>query len=81
MALRRRRIDDFLKILCLVASRGLEIRVSSTSFQKSNIGWPQHTYLPSLKYGTYYAGTKQNSGGEVISFKNDVRQQGEGGGS
>ena len=28
-------------ITTLVASRGLDICVSSTSFQKSNIGWPQ----------------------------------------
>ena len=39
MALKGRGIDKFVKLLCLVASGGLEI--SSTSFQKSNIGWPQ----------------------------------------
>ena len=37
MALRGKRIDKW----CLVASGGWEIWVSSTSFQKSNIGWPQ----------------------------------------
>ena len=41
MALTGRRIDDFLKIRCLVSSGGLEIWISLTSFQKSNIGWPQ----------------------------------------
>ena len=41
MALRGRRVDKFLELLCLVASGGLGIWVSSTSFQKSNIGWPQ----------------------------------------
>ena len=41
MALRGRRNENFVELLCLVASWGLEIWVSSTSFQKSNIGWPQ----------------------------------------
>jgi hypothetical protein len=41
MALRGRRINNFIKLWCLVASRGLEICVSSTSFQKNDIGWPQ----------------------------------------
>ena len=40
MALRVRRINNFLELWCLVASGGLDIWVSSTSFQKSNIGWP-----------------------------------------
>ena len=41
MALRGRRINNFLVLGYLVSSRGLEIWVSSTSFQKSNKGWPQ----------------------------------------
>ena len=41
MALWGRRINNFLELWYLVASRGLGIWVSSTSFQKSNIGWPQ----------------------------------------
>ena len=41
MALRGRRINNFVEFWCLVASGGLDIWVSSTSFQKSNIGWPQ----------------------------------------
>ena len=41
MALRGRRINIFLELWCLLAKRGLDIWVSSTSFQKSNIGWPQ----------------------------------------
>ena len=41
MALRGRRINNFLELWCLVGSRGLDIWVSSTSFQKSSIGWPQ----------------------------------------
>ena len=41
MALRDSRIENFNELLSLVASGGLEFCVSSTSFQKSNIGWPQ----------------------------------------
>ena len=40
-ALRDSRIKNVIKIWCLVASRGLEICVSSTSFQTNYIGWPQ----------------------------------------
>ena len=40
-ALRGRRIHNLIKLWCLVGSGGLDIWVSSTSFQKSNIGWPQ----------------------------------------
>ena len=39
-ALRGRRIHNFIELWCLVGSRGLDIWVSSTSFQKNNIGWP-----------------------------------------
>ena len=41
MALRDRRTNISFDLWCLVASGGLDICVSSTSFQKSNIGWPQ----------------------------------------
>ena len=41
LALRGRRINNFIELWCLVASGGLEICVSSTSFQKNDIGWPQ----------------------------------------
>ena len=40
-ALRGRRIHNFIELWCLVGSGGLDIWVSSISFQKSNIGWPQ----------------------------------------
>ena len=40
-ALRGRRIHNFIELWCLVDSGGLEILVSSTHFQKSNIDWPQ----------------------------------------
>ena len=36
-----RRIYNFLELWCLVGSGGLDIWDSSTSFQKSNIDWPQ----------------------------------------
>ena len=41
MALRGRMINNFLELWCLVASGIVGIWVSSTSFQKSNISWPQ----------------------------------------
>ena len=41
LALRGRRINSFIELWCLVASGGFGICVSSTSFQKNNIGWPQ----------------------------------------
>ena len=41
MALRDRRTNYFLELWCLVSSGGADIWVSSTSFQKINIGWPQ----------------------------------------
>ena len=36
-----RMINNVNKLWCLVASGGLEICVSSASFQKNYIGWPQ----------------------------------------
>ena len=41
MALRGRRVDNFLELWCLVALGGLDIWVSSISFKKSQIRWPQ----------------------------------------
>ena len=41
MAQRRRGINNFIELWCLVASVGLHFCVSSTSFQKIDIGWPQ----------------------------------------
>ena len=40
-ALRGRGINDFIEVWFLVASGGVEIWVSSNSFQKNDIGWPQ----------------------------------------
>ena len=41
MTLRGSRLENFDVIWCLGASEGFDFCVSSTSFQKSNIGWPQ----------------------------------------
>ena len=41
MAMKGRRINDFIKLWSIAGSVGLEICVSSTSFQKNYIGWPQ----------------------------------------
>ena len=41
MALKGRMINNFVKLLCLVASGGVGICVFYTSFKKSNIGCPQ----------------------------------------
>ena len=41
MALRGSRIENFDELWCLGASGGLDFCVSSTSFQKNNIGWHQ----------------------------------------
>ena len=41
MALKGKRINNFIELGCLVASGGLDFCVSSTSFQKIDIGWPQ----------------------------------------
>ena len=48
MALRGRRINNFLELWCLLASRGLDIGVSAISFQKSNISWPQQPPTESI---------------------------------
>ena len=41
MALRGRRINNFIRLWFLVASGGLHICVLSTSFQKNDMGSPQ----------------------------------------
>ena len=41
MALRGRKIENFDNIFLAAWSPGLPICVSSASFQKSSIGWPQ----------------------------------------
>ena len=41
MALRGSKIKNFDELWCEMASGGYDFCVSSTSFQKNNIGWPQ----------------------------------------
>ena len=36
-----RRINKFIELWSIAGSVGLEICVSSTSFRKNDIGWPQ----------------------------------------
>ena len=45
MALRDRRTKISFDLWCLVALGGVDICVSSTSFQKIDIGWPQQPPL------------------------------------
>ena len=40
-ALNGRRIHNYIELWCIVGSLGVDFWVSSTSFQTSNIGWPQ----------------------------------------
>ena len=48
MALRGSRIENFDELWCLGSLGGLDFYVSTTNFQKSNIGWPQQP--PTEKY-------------------------------
>ena len=62
MALRGRRINSFIELWYLVASRGLEICVSSTSFQKNYIGWPQQPPTEKLlKFNMIFHETTQKN--------------------
>ena len=54
MALRGRRVDNFLELWFLVGSAGLDIWVSLTSFQKSNIRWPQQPQTEKVLNSTWY---------------------------
>ena len=49
MALRGSRINNIIRLWCLVASGGLHICVSSTSFQKNDISWPQQPQTEKLQ--------------------------------
>ena len=63
MALRGSRIKNFDDLWYLGASGVLEFCVSSTSFQKSNIGWPQQPPTEKLlKFNLiFYDSTKKLS--------------------
>ena len=50
MALRGRKINKFVELLCLVALGDVEICVPSKSFQKINIGWPQQPLTETVPY-------------------------------
>ena len=61
MALRGRRIKYFLELWWLVGSGGFTIWVSSTSFQKSNIAWPQQPPAEKvLKFNMIFHDSTQN---------------------
>ena len=55
-------INNFIELWCLVASGGAEICVSSTSFQKNDVGWPQQPQTERvLEFNmTYHNSTKKN---------------------
>ena len=58
---RSRRIYNFVELWILVALRGLEIWVSSTSFQKSDIGWPQQPLTEKvLKFNMIFHDSNKN---------------------
>ena len=52
-ALRGRRTHNSFKLGFLVGLGGLEIWISSTSFQKSNIGWPQQPLTERVNNWTF----------------------------
>ena len=62
-ALRGRKINNVIELLCLVASGGLGICVSSTGFQKNDIGWPQQPPRKKvLKFNMiFYASTQKKN--------------------
>ena len=41
MALRSRKINNFVELWCLVALGDVEIYVPAKSLKKNNVGWPQ----------------------------------------
>ena len=69
--LRVRRIHNFIKLWCLVALGGLEIWVSSASFQKSNIGWPQQPPTDMV----FHDSTKENIFFQNVKVKPNSRTQ------
>ena len=50
MALRGGRFNIFIELGCLVASGGLHFCVSSISFEKNDIGWPQPPLTEKVSY-------------------------------
>ena len=62
MALRGRNIENFDAVSLTAWSRGLPICVSSTSFPKSSIGWPQQPLTEKMLKFTliFHDSTPQN---------------------
>ena len=61
MALRNRRTKYFFELWWLVGSGGFTIWVSSTSFQKSSIGWPHQPPTEKvLKFKVIFCDSTQN---------------------
>ena len=50
MAMKGRRIHNFIKLWSIAGSLGLEICVSPTIFQKNYIGWPQQPPTERVSY-------------------------------
>jgi hypothetical protein len=70
MALRGRRIKYFFELWWLVGSGGFTIWVSSTSFQKSSISWPQQPPTEKvLKFKVIFPDSTQNSFFQNIQIK------------
>ena len=73
-ALRDRRFHNFIKLWCLVGSRGLEIWVASISFQKSNIGWPHQppTERVSVKLDFWWSISQKGTGISHSGARDDL---------
>ena len=57
-----RRINDFIKLWSIAGSVGLEICVSSTSFQMNDNGWPQQPQTEKvLKFNMIFPGIFHDS--------------------
>ena len=56
-----RGIINFIELWSIAGSGGLEISVSSTSFQKSDIGWPQQPLTEKvLKFNMIFHDSNKN---------------------
>ena len=62
-------INNFIELWCLVASGGVGICVSSNSFKKSDIGWPQQPLTEKmLKFNRIFHDSTQEK--FVLKHKN-----------
>ena len=70
MALRGRRINNFIRLWCLVASGGLHICVSLNSFQKNDMSWPQQPLTEKVqKFNMIFHDSSQNIFFQNIKIK------------